>query len=173
MKLRLTTKINEKTSSSFSRDFLNLPSRSKSPSFQRDNQAKIRNNSPKSYTWKQNYPSIKSSYRVKGSSSFQPISASTPLSKVKNHCHFDLDCAFTSKSNESERIIDSGRYESERFIEVGRYESERTNYNRGNEGDRNFFEDLDTFDNEFTSNKREFMYNRDDFWNCQEDVELG
>ena len=107
-----------------------------------------------------------------GSSSFQPKSASTPLSKVKNHCHFDLDCAFTSKSNESERIIDSGRYESERFIEGGRYESERTNYNRGNEGDRNFFEDLDTFDNEFTSNKREFMYNRDDFWNCQEDVEL-
>lgn len=171
-KLRLTTKINEKTSSSFSRDFLNLPSRNKSPSFQRDNQEKIRKNSPQSYSWKQNYPSIKSSYRAKGSSSFQPKSASTPLSKVKNHCHFDLDCAFTSKSNESERIIDSGRYESERFIEGGRYESERTNYNRGNEGDRNFFEDLDTFDNEFTSNKREFMYNRDDFWNCQEDVEL-
>jgi len=160
-KLRLKTKINEKTSSSFSRDFLNLPSRTKSPSFQRDNQEKIRKNSPQSYTWKQNYPSIKSSYRAKGSSSFQPKSASTPLSKVKNYCHFDLDCALTSKSNESER-----------FIEGGRYESERTNYNRGNEGDRNFFEDLDTFDNEFTLNKREFMYNRDDFWNCQEDVEL-
>jgi len=193
-KLRLKTKINEKTSSSFSRDFLNLPSRTKSPSFQRDNQEKIRKNSPQSYTWKQNYPSIKSSYRAKGSSSFQPKSASTPLPKDKNHCHFDFDCAINSRNNEierisndsryeseriidwrskeSERIIESRRYESERFIESGRYESERTNYNRGNEGDRNFFEDLDTFDNEFTLNKREFMYNRDDFWNCQEDVEL-
>merc|ERR1719300_609525 len=125
MKLRLTTKINEKTSSSFSRDFLNLPSRTKSPSFQRDNQEKIRKNSPQSYTWKQNYPSIKSSYRAKGSNSFQPKSASTPLPKDKNHCHFDFDCAINSRNNEIERISNDSRYESEQIIDRRSKECER------------------------------------------------
>jgi len=139
-KLRVKTKI-DKTSASISRDFLNLPSRSKTASCQSDQLKKVSRNSSPSESRKLNFPSMKSSYRSKGRFSFQPKSASTPFSEVKNHCpyDFDFDCTIHSKRNESERIL---------------------------------FQDQAGYIKELTSNKREFEYNPDDFWNCQEDVKL-
>jgi len=144
-KLRLKASGGDRSHSSFSRNFLNVPPRSKSPSFHHEENEEIRRNSSPSKlsSRRKNFDrgcNSKSTHQRNGtggaSLNFQPTVMSTPFPKNPKN----------EKNSHYERLISRSRSERKHKHEA--------------------------FNIEFPLIEHEKKFNKDDFWKSPEDVEL-